>query len=154
MAFGLKTFAIQAEVTRRIELPEISRDLAHPVTLVVRAANDANPLWKSQRFRRRAERVARGASGDMAVATPADELELNRTIAAQMASACVVAWENIPPDDGAPAAFSADTVKRFLLELCEDDGLRYIFDRIVGFVINVANFRDAPVVDKVDLGNG
>lgn len=161
MAFGFSRYDL-TQITRRIELPEIS-DPQHPLTLIVRYAGPGNRDWSNAAFLLTARRekppdVPAGAQPPQA--SPEEQLnavlanaEKSNAEAAQFyAETVLVGWENAL-DDGVPAEFTTDNARRLLEEM-----MRHVPQiwrtRIRDYVENEANFRSVPTTDPADLGKG
>lgn len=160
MDFGFARYDLN-EITRRIELPEVSPDPAKPLTLIVRAAAAGNRDFANSLFKYVKAKTPDKTPGD-AVQPPVDappappaaapdEATVRREFAEIYAGTSIIGWENAF-DGGKPAPFSIPAAQELLVQLMEHvpDVWRR---RVRDYVDDVANFRP-PTVDPVDLGKG
>jgi len=145
MAFGFARYDL-TQITRRLELLEVSPDPKKPITLIVRGAGEGNRAWTSAVFRRPTEPQAERSS-------PWHDEAGRERIAEIFAESIIVGWENVFDDQAPtePVPFSVEAVQGFLVELithAPDVWRRCVFDP----VFNKGLFR--PSVDPVDLGKG
>lgn len=158
MGFGLAKYDL-TELTKRIELPELSPDPTKPLTLIVRYAGIGNRDWENAIFRIAAarkqddEKKKDGAPpADLPPPPPPADLEaIRRETAEIFAGTVLVGWENVF-EDGEPMLFSVEAAQRFLVEM-----LSRVFDvyalRVRDYVHNIKNFRPSAI-DSVELGKG
>lgn len=151
MAFGFQRYDL-SEITRRIELPEIS-DPAKPLTLLVRYAGPGNRAWANRMFKW--ARDKQPPTTESPESTPAaepttEEIAKDRLETAQLfAGTSIVGWENAF-DDGVLCQFSDDAAVRLLVEMMTHTGDIWRL-KVRDYITEIANFR-GPVVDPVDLG--
>lgn len=159
MDFGFKRYDL-GELTRRIELSEVSPDPARPLTLIVRCAQVGNRDFANSLFKLAKANIpppAATTSGESValevVPAPKDEAAIRREVAALYAGTALVGWENAT-SGGEPVAFSVEAAQDLLVQLME-----HVPDiwraRVRDYVDDIANFRSATsIVDAVDLGKG
>jgi hypothetical protein len=164
MGFGFERYDL-TQITRRIELPEVSPDPSKPITLLVRAANTSNAAFRNELFKLPRPDVppaAGTASADapsvaLAVAAPApaapapSDADAIAADAALVAGAVLVGWNNVV-EDGKPIAFTPEAGRRFIIEL-----RTYLPDVWRERVLPVLHEEPAAwrrTVDPVDLGKG
>lgn len=161
MAFDLERFDLSL-VTRRLALPDISVDPAKPVTLIGRQADERNPVFYNELFKRRPKRSTSTETAPLAEASTEPPVAIIRAATADLATtgtsadgvdaialyatAVLTGWENVT-ENGEPVPFSTAAAEQFLRALlahCNDVWIRvFLFFR--------EDFR-RPTVDPVDLG--
>ncbi len=146
MDYGLARFDT-ATRTRRLELPEISADPAHPLTLIVAQCHQGNSRYASW--------ILKNAPSDPASvpaeSTPEGREYSDARTAAMIANASIVDWENVL-GDGAPATCTPEHAAEFLHQLRA--ARRDVFQRIATFVFDPANWTASAVTptDPAALG--
>lgn len=131
----------QLQRRRDIECNGVRLGLPGDIELIVRAASDANPLWKAQSERINAQLRA-------FVTARAGEGEIRAYLARKFAELLVKDWPKAPKANGEPVPFSVDACEAFLLQA--DDA----FAALDGMVWETKNFRTTMVTAVIEhLGN-
>lgn len=167
MAFNLSRYDL-TEITRRIELPEITAPGNPTLILIVRYAGIGNRCFENAQFKMAAAQPKDPAApppSDLPVdpeAALAKQLETSeqrrREIAQFYAGSVIVGWENLFDDEAPnptnPVPFDLDTARRLAEELMFRVWPIWR-DRILAYVSKESNFRTASAVpDPADLGKG
>lgn len=122
---------------RKLECDGVEVGFPGDIVLLVRAASDANPLWKAQ-----SERIS-AQIRRFATARASNE-EVRAYLARKFAELLVRDWPKGPKSDGEPVPFSVDACTAFLLQA--DD----VYTGIDNFVWENKNFRTQRVDIIVD----
>ena len=148
MDFGFSRYDL-TQITRRIELPEVSPDPAKPLTLIVRCAATGNRDFSNALFKYAKTRTSEKPPVDGGEVSPPDEATGRREVAEVYAGTAIVGWENAF-DGGQPAPFSVSAAQELLIQL-----MQHVPDvwrlRVRDYVDDAKNFRPAAV-NPVDLG--
>lgn len=133
-------YHVDSKRRARYELSTIALAGRPTPALILVFAGDGNASWKSAQHK--------SVALFKAAKNTREEIEI---MAAMLADAAIVDWENVTANGGTPVTFSADECRELLLDILGGVSGEAVIKAIWSFATNPENFRGA-LPSPVDLG--